>query len=124
MASPPRTELRHSKSPAFKLGGASQVTGGVLCGRAHGNVFNHVDANEMKDFSMGPRMGRVQVFMTHADPIATKPDMVLKHEVTPKLKPILKSLAQGYSPIRSKLFTNLYTIFSILCRQQSTYLCI
>ena len=80
-------------SPAFELGGASQVTGGVLCGRSHGNVFNHADADEMMDFNMGPWMGRVQVFMTCVDPIATKPDMVLKHEVTPKLKSILKSLA-------------------------------
>lgn len=106
MASPPRSELRRSTSPAFDLGGASRVTGGVLRGRAHGNVFNHADADEMMDFNMGPRMGRVQVFMTRVDPIGRKPDMVLKHEVTPKLKPILKSLARGYSPIRSKLFTN------------------
>ena len=111
-------------SPAFELGGASRVMGGVLRERAHGNVFNHADADEMMDFHMGPWMGRVQVFMTHVDPTATKPDMVLKHEVTLKLKPILKSLARGYSPICSKLFTNLYTIFLILCRQQSAYLCI
>ena len=95
MASPPWSELQCSMSPAFELGGASQVMGGVLCGRAHGNVFNHADADEMMDFHMDPWMGRVQVFMTHVDPTATKPDMVLKHKVTLKLKPILKSLAQG-----------------------------
>lgn len=110
MASPtclPRSELRHSMSPTVELHGASRVTGGVLRGRAYGNVFNHADADGMMDFNMGPRMGRVHIFMTRADPMATKPDMVLKHEVTSKLKPILKSLARGYSPIRSKLFTNL-----------------
>jgi hypothetical protein len=110
MGSPPvsrvgRSELQRSMSPTLELHGASRVTGGVLRGRAHGNVFNHADADGVMGFNMGPRMGKVQIFMTRVDPTITKPDMVLKHKVTPKLNPILKSLARGYSPIRSKLFT-------------------
>ena len=49
-------------------------------------------------------MGKVQVYMSRADPILTKLDMVLKHIVMPELKPILKALARGYSPVCSKLF--------------------
>ena len=51
MASPPPSQAGQSELPflislAFELGGASRVTGGVLRGRAHGNVFNHADADE------------------------------------------------------------------------------
>jgi hypothetical protein len=95
--------------------GASRATGGILRGRAYGNVFNHADAAEMK-FDLEPRMGKVQVYMARVDPSLTKPDMVLKHKVTHKLKPILKALAQGYFPVRSKLFIIFWIILSILCR--------
>ena len=47
-------------------------------------------------------MGKVHIYTSQVDPSLTKPDMVLKHKVTSKLKPILKSLARGYSPVRSK----------------------
>ena len=48
-------------------------------------------------------MGKVHVYMARVDPALTKPDMVLKHKVTPMLKPILKTLARGYSLVHSKL---------------------
>ena len=102
MNSPP------ASPPRFDLGGASRVTGGILRGRAYGNVYNHADTKTM--FDPESRMGKIHVYMTRVDPALVKPDMVLKHKVTPKLKPILKSLAQGYSPVRSKL----YIISSIL----------
>jgi len=38
------------------------------------------------------------------DPAITTPYMVLKHEVTPKLTPILKALGRKYSPVRSEFF--------------------
>ena len=88
--------------PHFELSGASRVTGGILRGQGYGNVYNHADADTM--FDLEPRMGKVHVYMARVDPALTKPDMVLKHKVTPKLKPILKTLAQGYSPVRSKSF--------------------
>jgi hypothetical protein len=96
MNSPP------ASPPRFELSGASRVTGGIIRGRAYGNVFNHADADV--EFGLEPRIGKVQVYTTRVDPTLTKPDMVLKHKVTPKLKPILKALARGYSPVRSKLF--------------------
>jgi hypothetical protein len=97
MNSPP------ASPPRFELGGASRVSGGIFRGRAYGNVFNHADA-EMT-FESEPRMGRIHVYTTRVDPTITKPDMVLKHKVIPKLKPILKNLARQYSPVRSKSFT-------------------
>jgi hypothetical protein len=93
MKSPP------ASPPRFELGGASRVTGGIFRGRAYGNVFNH--AAEMM-FESEARIGKIHVYTTHVDPTVTKPDMVLKHKVTSKLKPILKTLARQYSPVRSK----------------------
>jgi len=109
MQSPPTSPSRiatvqTSTSPVFDLGGASRVVGGVFRGRALGNVFNHADADEVIQHGLGPRVGRVQVYTSHADPAITKPYMVLKHEVTPKLTPILKALGRKYSPVRSEFF--------------------
>lgn len=96
MASPPT-------SPARGLRGASRTSGGIIRGRALGNVFNFADA----DSSLGSesRIGRVNVYLDNVDPGTVKPKMVLKTEVTPRLKPVLKNLARRYSPIRSESFT-------------------
>ena len=56
--------LRHSISPAVDMSGLSQITGGLLCGRAYGNVYNHADSDELMNFNtMGPWTGYVQVYM-------------------------------------------------------------
>lgn len=96
MNSPP------ASPPRFELAGASRVTGGIIRGRAYGNVFNHADAEMM--FRSEPRMGKIHIYTQHVDPTLTKPNMVLKHKVTPKLKPILMTLGHQYSPVCSKLF--------------------
>jgi hypothetical protein len=54
------------------------------------------------EYDLESRMGKVQIYTTCADPTLTKLDMVLKHKVTPNLKPILKALAQSYSAVHSK----------------------
>ena len=110
MNSPPASPSR------LELGGASRVTGGIFRGQAYGNVFNHADAEVM--FESEPRMGKIHIYRTHVDPTLTKPDMVLKHKVTSKLKPILKSLAHQYSPVHSKSFIFFWIIFklSFVCR--------
>src|SRR5271168_1228951 len=95
MNSPPVSPSR------FELAGASRVTCGILRGQAYGNVYNHSDAETM--FSSDSQIGKVHVYTAHVDPTLAKPDMVLKHKVTPNLKTILKALAQGYSPVCSKL---------------------
>jgi len=64
---------------------------------------------------MGPQTGSVQVYMKHIDPMIVKSHMVLEHKVSSNLKPILKSLAHGYSPVHSKLF------FSIVDKFDNVY---
>lgn len=109
MNSPP------ASPPRFDLGGASRVTGGILRGRAYGNVYNHADAEMM--FNLESRMGKIHIYTTRADPTLVKPDMVLKHKVTPKLKPILKALSRGYSPVRSKLYIYIFRLsYHFFCR--------
>ena len=104
---PPRPNTAHSTTtrpaiPVFDLAGASRTTGGTIQGQALGNVFNHADANDITQSMLGPRVGQVHIFTEHADPTTTKPFMVLKHDITPKLGPVLKALRRKYSPVRSK----------------------
>ena len=87
-------------SPPISPQGASRMTGGILRGRAHGNVFNHADGGD--EIHVGPRKGKVFVYQSPRDPMAHKPDMSITSEVTPQLKPILKSLARRFSPVRSE----------------------
>jgi len=88
-------------SLAVNLQGASRTTGGILCGRAQGNVFNNADTELVLDYGIEPRIGWVQVYTAYADPTMVKPDMELKHEVTPKLMKVLKVLSRKYSPVWS-----------------------
>src|SRR6266545_4679689 len=117
--------LWKAEMPCLNVWGVSQAS--QLCDRCHisPELCTTTDSDELMNFNtMGPWTGCVQVYMKHVDPMATKAHMVLKHEVSSKLKPILKSLAHGYSPVRSKLpisFTDKYIDF---CRQQSSHFCI
>ena len=78
MGSPPRPDAAHldtacSATPVFDLAGASRTFGGTIRGRAVCNVYNHADADDITQSMLGPRVGRVQVFTTHADPSTTEP---------------------------------------------------
>ena len=87
MASPPVSP------PRIALQGASRMTGGVLRGRAYGNVFNHADGED--NTHIGPRMGKVLVYQSPKDPSTHKPDMSITSEVTSQLKPVLKKVARN-----------------------------
>ena len=84
------------------LQGASSVTGGVLRGRAQGNVYNMADHMEATDFAKRVT-GRVHVFRLHGNPENMEPYLMVKTEVTNTLGPILEKLGVQYSPVRSKL---------------------
>ena len=101
------------------LHGASCVTGRVFHGCAQGNVFNNADADEVIQHNMQSNMGKVQVYVSHVDPTTIKPKWSLKHQVTPKLKPVLKALSRHYSPIRSKIFilSHYFTLFFLELNQ-------
>ena len=89
--SPPQTPPQH---------GASRTTGGILRGKALGNVYNFGDPMDM-DTRPGKVVGKVHVYTTHGNPEDSKPYMVLKHEVTNRLAPILQKLGNSYSPVKS-----------------------
>jgi hypothetical protein len=84
------------------LQGASHTTGGIFRGRAMGNVYNIGDTWEAADTAVasGPVMGRVLLYNSHD--IDAKPVISIMHAVTPILKPVLRKLADRYSPIRSE----------------------
>ena len=107
MASPPVSPSRQQTS---SLQGSSRVTGGILRGRALGNVFNNAEACDVFGSEHESRIGRVQIYTVPADPTTAKPNMELKHEVTPKLIPVLKALGRKYSPVRSKISNLLHML--------------
>jgi hypothetical protein len=110
--SPSRQRLDHGNS-TINLQGSSCITGGILCGQAQGNVFNNAVADLMPGHGLERRIGRVQVYTTHADPTVVKADMELTHEVMPKLTQVLKVLARKYSPVRSMVSSS-YLVMLIL----------
>ena len=79
-------------TPIFDLAGASRTSGEMIWGQALGNIFNNADADDITKSMLGSRIGQVQVFTTHADPTTTMPHMALKHEVSPRIGPVLKAL--------------------------------
>jgi hypothetical protein len=93
-----------SGSPEHNLQGASRITGGILRGRADGNVFNFADANVIAD-KKTPIMGKIHLYTSPVNPTTTPPTMSLNHAVVPALAPILSDLAERFSPVRSMLFS-------------------
>jgi hypothetical protein len=83
--------------------GASCTTGGILRGRAVGNVLNHADAPDMVADQFAPAKGVVRLYSDLAQhPAQVRPTMTLKSSAAPTLAPILKKLARSYSPVQSK----------------------
>lgn len=103
MVSPPT-------SPSWNLQGASRISGGVIRGRALGNVFNLGDASDLQmdlDFMLAV-LGKVYIYdsasdVANLDPTKVKPQWVLKADVSRTIMPILTKLGRKYSPIRSEL---------------------
>jgi hypothetical protein len=83
--------------------GSSRVTGGVLRGRAVGNVLNLPDTSELIQDIPVPAKGTVRLYsdLSH-QPSTHKPILTMKTDAKPTLGPILQKLARSYSPVRSK----------------------
>ena len=117
MQSPPvcpsQKQVDHKPMSAIDLQGASWISGGILCGQAQGNVFYNADAELTSDYVLKCRISQVQVYTTYADPTIAKPNMELKHEVTPKLTEVLRVLSHKYSPVCSMVvcFISGYVVF-------------
>jgi hypothetical protein len=101
MASPPT-------SPSFKLQGASRTTGGVIRGRAYGNVFNFADSHDLGVDPAAPVVGRVHLYDSRIDPAHTKPRAAFKLQITTSLGTVLSKLAEKDSPVRHGLLINYY----------------
>ncbi|RDB28249.1 hypothetical protein Hypma_001559 [Hypsizygus marmoreus] len=89
-----------SLSPEIELLGSSKVTGGIIRGRAIGNVFNMADKADMSidPSAQRPLRGIVKAFNsrdTDAKAMATS-----RHDLGSDLGPILRKLAVDLSPIR------------------------
>ncbi|KAF8804897.1 hypothetical protein BYT27DRAFT_7029297, partial [Phlegmacium glaucopus] len=86
------------------LEGASRTSGGILRGKAFGNVFNHVDTPNAFEASLGPVKGKVLVYISHTNPSdfdfqQSRPTCHFQHEVTPTVGPILKTIGRRFSPV-------------------------
>ena len=100
-----------SSSP---LHGSSRTTGGRTCGHAAGNVFNFADA----DINLDPpvlRTGKIHFYNSPVNPIEVKPFQILKINFGFSMAPVLKSIAEKWSPIESMVFqSNYYIIYNNL----------
>lgn len=56
------------------------------------------------------KIGKVNLYEEHVDPATAKAAMVIMTGVKSRLKPLLTSLARGYSPVRSEYYL-LYSLF-------------
>jgi len=98
MISPP-------SSPPPALHGSSRTTGGSTRGHATGNVFNFADAGDDDNLETPVlRTGKVHIYNLPVDPIEVKPFRVLKVDVQFSMAPVLKSIAEKWSPIESMGF--------------------
>lgn len=93
----------HIDNPS-DLKGASRTVGGLLCGKAHGNVFNVGDAKEGMESDIGLMKGKIKVFRLGDDPSSQKPQMTVKVKVKGNLAPVLTEFSKLYSPVKSKQF--------------------
>ena len=92
--------------PPIDASGASQTTGGILRGWAHGNVFNHADSPD--PVFVGPCTGKVFVYQSPWVPDPEKSETSIKCEVTPQIKPVLRALAWRFSPVSSGSYFLIY----------------
>jgi hypothetical protein len=102
MTSPPM-------SPAQNLQGASRTSGGIIRGRAFGNVFNFADTSDLQmdlDITLAIP-GKVYLYESVSDsvtldPTKVKPKRIIKTDVSRTLEPVLTKLSRKYSPVRSE----------------------
>ena len=92
------------RTPSPKQG-SSRTSGAALRGRAAGNVFNiaddHFDAAVQAPVYPAVT-GRVVIYESIAAAQAGDPAFSVKHNITTNLGPILKSVGDKHSPVRSE----------------------
>jgi hypothetical protein len=101
-----------NKNTMPPLNGSSRVTGGILRGRAVGNVLNLPDAPDFLD-DVIPEVGTIKLYSDLSQhPSTHRPVLTMKTKMMSSLKPILEKLVNRYSPISSEfcplLFPSLF----------------
>ena len=93
-----------------ELQGASRISGGILRGRAHGNVFNFADVTDVlkqdPDYRMASK-GKVYIYSSSSNPTALSPEMMkpmatVKVITSETIAPMLQQVTHRFSPVRSK----------------------
>ena len=89
-----------------RLYGSSRTTGGILRGNTLGNTMNTADFDDIVDV-LHPISGKVLVYSSNQDPAnlsiqTMKPSTFIKHNITSSIQPVLKKVAEKYSPIQSE----------------------
>src|SRR5271170_2625017 len=102
-----------SPGPSPPLYGSSRTTGGNTHGCAVGNVFNLADDNDYEDLPVS-RTGKVYVYNSPVNPVEVKPFRTLKVNVQFSMAPVLKSIAEKWSPIESKNFIAYILLFIMI----------
>jgi hypothetical protein len=85
------------------LQGASCTSGGVIRGKALGNVLSHEDAPEVFAEQVKSVKGEIRVFTSLVDPINLKPVFIVKVYPDPSLVQVLKQMGKKYKQLESKL---------------------
>ena len=109
---------------------SNQLIGGIIRGKAMGNVFNAADMLPLKEFGhqLPSAMGKVKIYLSSANPEhldITKmcPAMTAEATISDTIQPVLEALADSYSPVKGMSFyQNLRHIF-IIFRQKTAHLC-
>lgn len=93
-----------------ELQGASRTSGGILRGRAHGNVFNFADVTDVlkqdPDYRMASK-GKVYIYSSSSNPTTLSPEMMkpmatVKVITSETIAPMLQQVTRRFSPVRSK----------------------
>lgn len=116
-------------SPAgspISLQGASHTTGGSTHGHAAGNVYNFSDGADFDMEMLVPWTGKVHLYNSQVNPLEVKPFCKMKVDVHFSLAPVLKSIAEKWSPIESMTFgaTDLTIFINLYNRNQSPSFCL
>ena len=92
-------------SSPISLQGASRTTGGFARGHAAGNAYSFADSADEMDMDMPvARTGKVHLYTSQVNPLETKALRIMKLDVQFSLAPVLKSIAEKWSPIEIMAF--------------------
>ena len=108
---------------------SNQLTGGIIWGKAMGNVFNAADMLPLKEFrhQLPSAMGKVKIYLSSANPehldiTKMRPAMTAEATISDTIQPVLEALADSYSPVKGMSFYQNLNIYLLsLDKKQHIY---